>query len=80
MVGFPFACNLASVMKSFLGLSVLCFFFPPGEEGILAFLRSQLRGTASEKDKNNYYKIINLVSAQEAMEMLLQKTKGKHMS
>lgn len=51
MVGFPVACNLASVMNSFLGLSV-GFFYPPGEEGILAFLRSQLRGTASEKDKN----------------------------
>lgn len=51
MVGFPVACNLASVMNSFLGLSALCF-FSPGEEGISAFLRSQLRGwKLSEKDK-----------------------------
>lgn len=51
MVGFPVACNLASVMNSFLGLSALCFFFP-GEEGISVFLKSQLRGwKLSEKDK-----------------------------
>ena len=54
MVGFPVACNLASVMNSFLGLSVLCFFFSLGKRGFWHFLDINQEEQHLKKDKNNY--------------------------
>lgn len=53
MVGFPVACNLASVMNSFFWV-FLCFFLSFSRAGgFLPF--SEVRGTAFEKYKNDYW-------------------------
>lgn len=53
MVGFPVACNLASVMNSFFGSScVFSFLFL--EKGDFSPSQKSSERTAFEKDKNDY--------------------------
>lgn len=77
MVGFPVACNLASVMNSFFGSScVFSFLFL--EKGISALLRNQVRGQHLKKIKMTIDKIVWFQS--KAMQPLLYKLKYRHVS